>query len=263
MRVGCTKCTADCRFPNQGRSLPPPGHAAKFGGAPAPQPTRCPTDAPVKFTPLAPAALPLEVAPPLQRSSKRAAWDGASGPGAVRPRTTPVRVAGELPLPCTRPSGRTCEPRRDVQIGSHLGSMRLDTPLFSGRVKEAKNIANPGASEICHQLRQGLVPGWRAVADKPHSPVRRRDWGRLLRAGEGIDGEKRAASRSPGAGNGARGAQNAVHERVSPVTSQGRRSEGSFSQDALGGDARHRLCTSKRGEATHHGAEPVIEEKVE
>jgi hypothetical protein len=263
MRAGCTNCTAARSFPNQGRELPPHGHAAKFGGAHAPRPTRCPTDAPVKFTPLAPAVLPLEVAPPPQGRSERAAWDGASGRSGARLGTTPLRVAGEPSLSWVRPSGSACNPRRGMKIGSHWGSVRLDTPLFSGRVEEAKNIANPGASEICHQLRQGLVPGWRAVADKPHSPVRRRDWGRLLRAGEGIDGEKRAASRSPGAGNGARGAQNAVHERVSPVTSQGWRSEGSFSQGALRGDARHRLCTNKRGEATHHGAEPVCEEKVE
>jgi len=263
MRVGCTNCTADRRFPNQGRGLPPHGHAAKFGGAPAPRPTRCPTDASVKFTPLTPAGLPLEVAPPPQRRSKNSAPDGASGSWCDEAGTTPVRVAGGLLMPRAWPSGSDFDPRRGVQMGSHLGSVRLDTPLFSGRVEEAKNIVNPRASEICRQLHQGLVLGRRAVAEKPHSPVRRRDWGRLLRAGEGIDGEKRAASRSPGAENGARGAQNAVHERVSPLTLQERRSEGSFSQDALCGEARHRLCTSKRGEATHHGAKPVCEEKVE
>jgi hypothetical protein len=263
MMAGCKNCVADRRFPNQGRGLPPQGHAAKFGGVPVPQPTRCPTDAPVKFTPLAPAALPLEVAPLRQGRSEGAAWDGACRSWRGGRRTTPVRVGEGVPRGWALPSGHRGAPRWGVPNGSQLGSVRLDTPLFSGRVEEAKNIANPGASEIWRQLRQGLIPGGRAVAGRPHSPVLRRDWGRLLRAGEGIDGEKRAASRSPGAENGARGAQEAVHERVLPATSQGRSSEGSFSQDALCGDARHRLCSSKRGEATYHGAEPVCEEKVE
>jgi len=54
-----------------------------------------------------------------------------------------------------------------------------------------------------------------------------------------------------------------VHERVLAAAWQGSRSEGSLSQAAEPSRARHRLCSIKRGEATHHGAEPVSEEKVE
>ena len=263
MRVGCTKCTADCRFPNQGRSLPPPGHAAKFGGAPAPQPTRCPTDAPVKFTPLAPAALPLEVAPQTQTRVQKGEGEGSSAEGLCGGADASLRWERGTPSPvgATAPTG--VHPQQGVRTPTHVGSVRLDTPLFSGRVDEAKNSANPGASEICRQLQRGLVLCGRAVADGPQSPVPRRDWGRLLRTGDGIDRERRGASRSPGAEQGARGAQEAGHDRVLAVASQGKRCEGSFSQVAPSNGARHRLCSIKRGEATHHGAEPVIEEKVE
>jgi len=72
---------------------------------------------------------------------------------------------------------------------------------------------------------------------------------------------QRVASRS--AENRGRGARVAVQARVLAASSAGGGSEGSVSQAAEPRGARHRLCSSKRGEATHHGAEPVIEEKVE
>ncbi|HBZ72362.1 MAG TPA: hypothetical protein DEP35_22555 [Deltaproteobacteria bacterium] len=58
-------------------------------------------------------------------------------------------------------------------------------------------------------------------------------------------------------------AQEAVHTRALAAASQRWGSEGSISQGAEPGGARHRLCSTKRGEAMHHGAEPVSEEKVE
>jgi len=144
-----------------------------------------------------------------------------------------------------------------------LGSVRLDTPLFSGRVEEAKNDANSGASEICRQLRRELVPSYRAAAERPQSVVLRRDRGRFCERTKGPTGRGWRASRSRRAENGARGAQGAVHERALAAASRGKSSEGSLSRGAESGGARHRLCSSKRGEATHHGAEPVSEEKVQ
>jgi hypothetical protein len=152
---------------------------------------------------------------------------------------------------------------RGVPIVSHLGSARLDTPLFSGRVEVAKNDANPGASEICRQLREELVPSSAGVADGPQIRVLRRDRDDFCERARGPARRGRGASGGRRAEKGPRGAQGVVHQRILAAAWQGSSSEGSLSQVTEPGRARHRLCSIERGEATHHGAEPVSEEKVE
>ena len=260
MSALCRKCTATQGFPNQGIALPRERHAAKFGGSLAPRATRCPADAAVKFTPLPPAALPLEVAPGRQAKGRAACVHGASGSVCHRHKLRPAKPWRRLPRLRASSMAPVRSALRGVPIASHLGSVRLDTPLFSGRVEVAKNDANPGASEIRHQLHKGLVPGGSDVADGPQNGVLRTDHGGFCPRAKGPAGRGRRAS---GGRRAERGAQGVVHERVLAGASQGSRSEGSLSQAAEPNRARHRLCSIKRGEATHHGAEPVSEEKVE
>jgi len=94
MSALCRKCTATQGFPNQGRALPRERHAAKFGGSLAPRATRCPADAAVKFTPLPPAALPLEVAPRRQAKGRAACAHGASGSVCHRHKLRPASRGG-------------------------------------------------------------------------------------------------------------------------------------------------------------------------
>jgi hypothetical protein len=254
------KCTATQGFPNQGRVLPCGRHAAKFGGALVPRATRCRADAPVKFTALPLAGLPLEVAPRRQAGEEAACVCGASRLGSAfygPPRAYLEQEATPEPRRAGRSSGSSL---RGVPIPSHLRPWWLDTPLFSGRVEVAKNDANPRASEICRQLHRERVPGHSAVAEGPQSGVLRTDRGDFCARAKGPAG----SGQRPSGGCGAdRGAQGVVLERVLAAASQGKSSEGSLSQAAEPSRARHRLCSSKRGEATHHGAEPVSEEKVE
>jgi hypothetical protein len=79
-----TNCGARRYFPNQGSALPLLRCAAKFGGALALRATRCRSDAAVKFTPLAPAALPLEVAPGRQAREEELVAQEFCGRGAFR-----------------------------------------------------------------------------------------------------------------------------------------------------------------------------------
>jgi hypothetical protein len=185
---------------------------------------------------------------------------GASGPQCLQRTARPADLGRGSPRPRTECLPRVRRALRGVPIASHLGSVRLDTPLFSGRVEVAKNDANPRASEICRQLYREWVPGHLAVADGPQSGVLWTDQGDFCARAKGPAG----SGQRPSGGCGAdRGAQGVVLERVLAAASQGKSSEGSLSQAAEPSRARHRLCSSKRGEATHHGAEPVSEEKVE
>jgi len=164
VRALCTNWRASQRFPNQGRAVPRGRHATKFGGALVLRATRCPADGSVKFTALAPAALPLEAAPGRQAEGSAACSHGASGssgspiagPPGLGARDAPP-ASGADPLPSLR----------GVPSPSQLGGARLDTPFLSDRVKEAKNVANSGASEIRRQLLKRLVRGREGVADGP------------------------------------------------------------------------------------------------
>ena len=207
----------------------------------------------------------IHASPACSIATRSGTWKAGKGPGASgsvchRHKLRPAKPWRRLPRLRASSMAPVRSALRGVPIASHLGSVRLDTPLFSGRVEVAKNDANPGASEICHQLHKGLVPGGSDVADGPQNGVLRTDHGVFCPRAKGPAGRGRRAS---GGRRAERGAQGVVHERVLAGASQGSRSEGSLSQGAQSGGARHRLCSNKRGEATHQGAEPVSEEKVE
>jgi len=162
MTALCTNCTQAPRFPNQGRTLPWEGHAAKFGGVQVTRSARCPSDAAVKFTALPGAELPLEVAPQRQAGSRAARGADASRRPGVRRHPSP-QARGTRCSAAAHPGGLALsEPRnplRSVLIPSQPGPARLDTPLPSGRVEEAKNGAISGASVTCQPLEKGPVGG--------------------------------------------------------------------------------------------------------
>jgi len=261
----CTKCTQALRFPNQGRTLPWERHAAKFGGAQVARFTRCPADASVKFTALSPAELPLEVAPKRQPGSRAAQSENASTEPGGRRRPSPQARSTRYPAaahpggPC--PSGPR-SPLRSVLIASQQAPARLDTPLPSGRVEEAKNGVISRASVLCQPLEKGPVGGPRDAAEEPRRGSLRSGRSDLR---EGASGRVGAGAAMRGAPVGAKGAQRGARGRERACLDSGfvgDERRGSHLPGRQESDARHSLCSIKRGEATHHGAQPLSEEKV-
>jgi len=261
----CTNYTAVQDFPNQGRGLPPahPCRSVRRGawgaGNPLPHRRRRQIHA-SRACSIATRSGTREAA---AGSSPPSAW--VFGIGLRRPAST----RGLMARAAAGVGRARARMRPAVSCGVcgslHSGEpVRLDTPHLSGRVEEAKNCANSGASEIWLRLQRGAPSGVQSGAGRTGRVDMRRARSDFRNAQNGPAAGGRRRHHGRGAEKGARSARGTVHGGVWRAASHGGGGEGSVSQGAKPRGARHRLCSNERGEAaTHHGAEPVSEEKAE
>jgi hypothetical protein len=233
MTALCRECAQARCFPNQGRTLPRQRHAAKFGGVWLTRSARCPADAAVKFTALAAAELPLEVAPRRQAGSRAAQGDDASiRPGRCRRPAPQARDPRSSATP--HPRGfhflRPRSPLHSVLIASQLGLARLDTPLPSGRVEEAKNGAISGASVTCRPLQKGRIAGPTGAAKGPRRGTLRGVRSDSRKRASGQWWQERRGGAPPASPSECKAAQQVVNTCVGAAYSWGRSGGGSISR---------------------------------